>query len=126
MVISLDEWLKEAKSSKNADKVGMWLVHNGVVRSTAKAEVRNGIKSQEVKAMNFSYDSEKLKKILSEGQNLEGVYYLKAELASGKLFPGDSLMYVLIGADTRPHATEALNTIIGKIKENCVKEEEIF
>ena len=37
---SMDEWLKEAKADKNADQCGMYLVHNGVVRSTAKAIAR--------------------------------------------------------------------------------------
>ena len=126
MKISMDEWLLEAKNSKDADKVGMWLTHNGVVRSTAKAEVREGKASPKVTAMNFSYDKEKLEAILSKGRALEGVYYLRAELASGKLMPGDDIMFVLIGADTRPHAVDALNSVVGEIKECCVKEEEVF
>lgn len=126
MNISIDQWLKEAKSSENADKVGMWLLHNGVVRSTAKAEVREGKASGEVKAMNFSYDAAKLDEILKLGETLDGVYYLRAELANGRLAPGDDIMFVLVGADTRPHAVDALQKIVGEIKETCVKEEEIF
>ncbi|MDO5440971.1 MAG: molybdenum cofactor biosynthesis protein MoaE [Bacillota bacterium] len=126
MKVVIDEWLKEAKESSNANKVGMWLMHNGVVRSTAKAEVREGIASGEVKAMDFSYDALKLEEILERGKALAGIYYLRAELASGKLKAGDSIMYVLIGADTRPHAVDALNSIVGEIKATCVKEVEIF
>lgn len=126
MKVLIDEWLKEAKESKDADKVGMWLVHNGVVRSTAKAEVREGKPSKEVKAMDFSYDAVKLEDILLRGKALAGVYYLRAELASGKLNPGDDIMYMLIGADTRPHAVDALNAIVGEIKSKCVREIEIF
>ena len=113
MNISIDQWLKEAKSSENADKVGMWLLHNGVVRSTAKAEVREGKASGEVKAMNFSYDAAKLDEILKLGETLDGVYYLRAELANGRLAPGDDIMFVLVGADTRPHAVDALQKIVG-------------
>ena len=126
MKVVIDEWLKEAKSSENAEKVGMWLIHNGVVRSTAKAEVREGIDSNKVKAMDFSYDEAKLSEVLEHGKKLAGVYYLRAQLASGKLNAGDDIMYVLIGADTRPHAVDALNTIVGEIKATCVKEVEIF
>ena len=39
---SMDAWLKEAKQSPDAGKVGMYLVHNGTVRETAKELVRNG------------------------------------------------------------------------------------
>ena len=34
---SVDAWLKEAKNDENAGRIGMYLTHNGVVRSTAKA-----------------------------------------------------------------------------------------
>ena len=40
---SVDEWLKEAKADLAALKEGMFLVHNGVVRQTPKAKVRQGI-----------------------------------------------------------------------------------
>ena len=37
---SFDEWLAEAKAQPDSGKVGMYLCHNGVVRESAKAEVR--------------------------------------------------------------------------------------
>ena len=39
---SIDAWLNEAKKDPNADQIGMYLTHNGVVRRTAKAQVRAG------------------------------------------------------------------------------------
>ena len=39
---SMDIWLKEAKESEHAGKIGMYLTHNGVVRETSRAEVREG------------------------------------------------------------------------------------
>ena len=39
---SMDLWLKEAKADPCAKKCGMFLVHNGTVRETAKALVRQG------------------------------------------------------------------------------------
>jgi hypothetical protein len=35
-------------------------------------------------------------------------------------------MLVLIGADIRPHAVDALNTLVGRIKSECVTEQEIY
>ena len=29
---SIDAWMAEAKAHENADKVGMYLTHNGIVR----------------------------------------------------------------------------------------------
>ena len=39
---SIDQWMREAKAAPGAEKSGMYLVHNGVVRATAKARVREG------------------------------------------------------------------------------------
>ena len=41
---SVDAWLKEAKQHPDADKIGMILTHNGIVRATPKAMVRDGVK----------------------------------------------------------------------------------
>lgn len=130
MNVSIDKWLKEAKNSKNASKIGIWLMHNGVVRSTPKAQVRPGIKDSSngkaVSGMEFSFDKALLEEVLEKGRKLNGVYYLRAELSEGTLKAGDDIMFVLIGADTRDHAVSALNTVVGEIKSACVKEIELY
>lgn len=124
---SIDQWLKEAKMDVNADRIGMYLTHNGVVRRTAKSLVReNDLDAKNVKGMLFSYDKEKLKQIIDETKMLEGIYYVRAWLNEGKLEVGDDLMYVLIGGDIRPNVTNALDYIVGRIKSECVTEEEIY
>lgn len=35
-------------------------------------------------------------------------------------------MYVLIGADIRPHAIDALNELVGYIKNEAVNETEVY
>ena len=126
-VPSIDQWLKEAKMDENADRIGMYLTHNGVVRRTAKSLVReNDLGAKAVKGMLFSYDKEKLKQIIDETKMLEGIYYVRAWLNEGKLEVGDDLMYVLIGGDIRPNVTNALDYIVGRIKAECVTEEEIY
>ena len=37
---SMDAWMKEAKMHESAEKIGMYLTHNGIVRKSAKAKVR--------------------------------------------------------------------------------------
>ena len=126
-VPSMDEWLREAKKDVNADKIGMYLTHNGVVRKTAKAFVReNDTQTKDVKGMIFSYDKEKVEQVLEETKQLEGIYYVRVWLNEGELKVGDDIMYVLIGGDIRPHVVEALDFLIGKIKSECVIETEIF
>ncbi len=124
---SMDQWLREAKADPDADKVGMYLTHNGVVRSTARSRVRQGDESaRPVTGMRFSYDREKTEAAIAEAKKLEGVYFIRVWLNEGDLQVGDDIMYVLIGADIRPHAVKALETLVGAIKSTCVKEQELY
>lgn len=124
---SMDQWLKEAKAHESAPNIGMYLTHNGVVRKTARANVRLGEKeTAEVTGMLFSYDWEKLETIIRDCRKLEGIYYIRVWLNEGRLRVGDDLMYVLIGGDIRPHVTAALNELVGRIKTECVTERELY
>ena len=123
---SMDAWLKEAKADPVAAKVGMFLVHNGVVRETAKAKVRLGEDVANIKKMEFSYDEQKVADAVAEAYKLEGIYYIKTWLNEGILDIGDDIMYVLIGGDIRPHVVDALQFLVGKIKNECVIEKEII
>lgn len=125
MAIDLSKWLEEAKSAPDADKCGMFLLHNGVVRGTAKAQVREGKESDPVTGMIFSYDESLINKAIKRAKEMTGIYYVRAELSSGKLDVGDDIMYILIGADTRPHALDAFNSLMDDIKGTCVKELEM-
>lgn len=123
---SIDEWLKEAKADESAKKIGMYLTHNGIVRSTAKAMVRNGEKDiTPVTGMEFSYDEKKVEKAIQDTYKMEGIYYIKVWLNEGKLQVGDDIMYVLIGGDIRPHVVDALQSLVGTIKSTCVVEREL-
>lgn len=124
---SMDAWLKEAKKVPNAGQVGMYLVHNGTVRETAKELVRNGAEdTKPVTGMHFSYDQKKVDQVIAETLNREGIYYVRAWLNEGELEAGDDIMYVLIGGDIRPRIIDALQFMVGKIKNECVNEVEIY
>lgn len=123
---SMDEWLKEAKLDPRSSQVGMFLVHNGTVRETAKAKVRLGEEgTAPVTGMVFSYDKAKVEAAIEETYNLKGVYYIKAWLNEGQLEVGDDIMYVLIGGDIRPNVIDALQYLVQKIKTECVTEIEL-
>ena len=124
---SLDEWLKEAKASPQAAECGMFLSHNGVVRITPKQLVREGKEGLgEVSKIEFSYDSAAVDALVEEARTWPGVYYVKVWLNEGTLSVGDSIMYVLIGADIRPNCVDALLNLVGRIKNEMVEEIEIY
>ena len=123
----MDAWMAEAKAHESAQKIGMYLTHNGIVRKSAKAKVRYGEdNTRAVTGMLFSYDQEKVEEAISETYQLAGIYYVKAWLNEGTLQVGDDIMYVLIGGDIRPHVVDALQFLVGKLKNECVKETEIY
>lgn len=124
---SMDEWLAEAKASENADQCGMFLVHNGTVRITPKAQVREGVEGMgDVSQVEFSYDAAGVDAAVEEALTWPGVYYARVWLNEGVLNVGDSIMYVLIGADIRPRCIDALQKLVGKIKNDLVVEKEIY
>lgn len=123
-VPSMDEWLREAKADPSAGKVGMYLTHNGVVRETARAQVRNGEAAAPVTGMQFSYDGDKVAAVIEDTRKLDGIYYVRVWLNEGTLQVGDDIMYVLIGGDIRPRVVDALQYLVGRIKSECVSEKE--
>ena len=124
---SMDLWIQEAKSAIHAEKIGMYLFHNGVVRATPRAQVREGQADlPHVEKIFFSYDAALVEEAIRETQALEGIYYVRVWLNFGELRVGEDIMYVLIGGDIRPRVTYALDQLVGKLKSLCVKEREIY
>ena len=124
-VPSMDEWLREAKAHASAPQIGMYLTHSGIVRATAKAMVREGAADTlPATGMFFAYDADKVEQVIEDTYRLEGVYYIRVWLNEGELTVGDDIMYVLIGGDIRPHVVDALQYLVGRIKNECVIETE--
>lgn len=130
----MNAWLAQAKESEQAPNIGMFLIHNGIVRATPRHAVRTEAArpadapehDARVVAVDFSYDKAGLEAALKEALSWEGVYYVQAWLNEGRVEVGGSLMYVLIGADIRPHAISALEKLVGHIKSQLVEERELY
>ena len=124
---SLDLWLREAREDPGAKDCGMFLFHNGVVRQSARAAVREGAADMPaVQGMRFSSDAEKVEAARARALTMPGIRYARVWLASGELKVGDDIMLVLVGGDIRPHVIDALQALVGEIKTRCVTETEIY
>ena len=124
---SMDEWLREAKADPSANKVGMYLTHNGVVRGTARAQVHDGCENAApVSGMVFSYDMEKVDAAVADTYKLDGIHYVRVWLNEGELKVGDDIMFVLIGGDIRPNVVNALQYLVDRIKSKSVIESELY
>ena len=123
---TFEKMMREAKASKNANKCGMFLLHNGVVRVDAKSKVREEKKNtKKITSMDFSYDDKKVDAAIKKALKAKGIYYVKVWLNSGVLKVGDDIMLVLVGGDIRPHVIDCLQNLVGEIKNKCVIEKEI-
>ena len=124
---SMDQWLKEAKANPAAADCGMFLVHNGTVRQTAKAKVRQGKQDADaVTGMIFRYDADRVDRAVEAARQMDGICYVRVWLNEGELSVGDDIMFVLVGGDIRPHVIDALQALVGTIKNECVVEQEIY
>ena len=126
-VPSMDAWLREAKAHESAPNIGMYLTHNGIVRRSAKAKVRHGEENTaDVSGMLFSYDQERVDAVIADTYQMAGIYYIRVWLNEGELTVGDDIMYALIGGDIRPHVVDALQYLVGRLKNECVAETELY
>jgi molybdopterin synthase catalytic subunit len=113
-----ETWLQEIKSGPDSARVGMYLMHNGVVRGTARS-------GDPVTSMDLTYDQERLRSIIAEIGQRPGVVALKVWINEGHLAVGDDIMRVLVGGDIRENVFGALQELVRLVKTECVKEVEI-
>lgn len=124
---SMDAWLREAKGSCDLARTGMFLIHNGVVREDARSRVRDGdADAKPVKGMRFSADDEKVRQAVAQTLEMPGIFFARAWMNEGELAVGDDIMFVMVGGDIRPRVIEALQFLVGRIKTECVTEQEIM
>ncbi len=115
----VDEWIKEIKRDFHPDKVGMILVHNGVVRGTSK---EGGL----VKGMILSVDRKLLASKVEELKKKEGIAEIRAWLNEGELHVGDDIMYLLVAGRFRTDVLPVLQELLTTVKKDVVKEKEIM
>ena len=124
---SIDQWLAEAKTDPQAAQCGMYLTHNGVTRATPKKQVREGVEGLGGgKPVGVPYHAERVEAARAAARGRADRGCVRVWLNEGVLNVGDSIMYVLIGADIRPHCIDALQNLVGKIKNDLVVEKEIY
>jgi len=112
---SFDDWLTEIKSGADSSGVGMYLMHNGVVRGHSRA-------GEPVTAMDLSCDRGRLSEVIREVEGRPGVIALRAWVNEGHLQVGDDIMRVLVAGDIRENVFGALQEFVHLVKTECVRE----
>ena len=114
----IDEWVKEIKENCDSESLGMILVHNGIVRGTAKD-------GKLVKGMKLSYDKDALESCVARLKNREGIAAIRSWINSGVLRIGDDIMYLLVAGRFRTDVLPVLKELLSTVKNEIVHEEEM-
>ena len=115
---SLDGWLGELKAGAGAAGVGMYLVHNGVVRGRSRT-------GKTVGGMVLAVDRAQLAGVLEKAGRRQGMLAVRAWINEGRLAVGDDIMRVLVAGDIRENVFPALQDLVREIKTAVVRETEL-
>ncbi|CAM2059947.1 MPT synthase subunit 2 [Desulfovibrionales bacterium] len=102
-------------------RVGMILVHNGVVRAWSRKEG-----TPRVEAVEITQDRDRIEALRCEYEQQIGIYRIIVEAASGRLVPGDDLLFILVAGDVREHVKPVLSELLDRIKAEAVVKREIL
>jgi molybdopterin synthase catalytic subunit len=114
----IESWIREIRKDCNPDVLGMILVHNGIVRATAKD-------GRPVRAMKLSYDKEMLENVIKQYKAKEGIADIKVWINEGKLKIGDDIMKVCVAGRFRTDVLPVFQELLTIVKNEIVREEEV-
>lgn len=101
--------VEQVKRSPNIKKIGMILVHIGIVRSTS----RSGDNVDEVEV---NFDEPKIELIRQEMLKRPGIYEVVVATNPGRLSVGEEIMAVAVGGDIRENVFPVLQEAVNRIK----------
>jgi molybdopterin synthase catalytic subunit len=118
--MNINEMIAKVKAHPDYSKVGMTLIHNGVVREATR-------EGQGVTDLQISVDHKILDKIIEDARKKKGIVEVLVWIAEGKtLFVGDDIMYLVIAGDIRENVQDALRETLDKIKQTATKKKQSY
>lgn len=100
------------------EKVGMLLIHNGVVRGTTRKE------GAPVETLEVDPDFDKIDEICREFSERPGIFKVIAKAYSGLFVPGDDLLFIIVAGDIRENVKPVLAEALDRIKSEAVRKKE--
>ncbi len=114
----IEQWIAEIKKECPPDRLGMILVHNGIVRATSK-------KGAAVAGMKLSYDQVSLDQAVLHFKGKEGIVDIRAWINEGSLKVGDDIMMLCVAGRFRTDILPVFQELLTEIKTKIVREEEL-
>jgi molybdopterin synthase catalytic subunit len=97
-----------------SEKVGMILVHNGIVRGWSR------LGHKPVTEVEVKVNERKLEELRNEYLQKPGIYKIIIECCSGRLKPGDDLLFIVVAGDIRENVKPVLSELLDRIKAEAV------
>ncbi|WP_028324197.1 molybdenum cofactor biosynthesis protein MoaE [Desulfatirhabdium butyrativorans] len=118
--MNIQAMIDQVKRHPEAEKIGMILCHNGVVRATA----RDG---RAVSGLRIAVDHEKLREVVAEKKKTPGIVEILVEIVEGKdLAVGDDVMGLVVAGDIRETVIAVLRDTLETIKTVVTQKRQYF
>ena len=118
--MNINEMIAKIKAHPDYSKVGMTLIHNGVVREATR-------EGKGVTDLEISVDHEILDNIIKDARKKEGIVEVLVFIAEGQtLSVGDDIMYLCVAGDIRENVQDTLRETLDKIKTTATKKKQSY
>ncbi len=118
--MNLQALVERIRSRPDFPRAGMILVHNGVVRETA----RDG---RRVRSLRVAVDRERLALLLERQRRRPGILDVQVEIAEGReLAVGEDVMLLAVAGDVRENVIAVLAETLELIKTTITHKVETF
>ena len=118
--MNLSKMIKQVKNHPEADRVGMILCHNGVVRGTTR-------EGRSVSGLRITVDHKKLREVIAENKQQPGIVEILVEIAEERdLAIGDDVMFLVVAGDIREHVIAALTDTLNAVKSIVTKKKQFY
>lgn len=103
-----------------AENVGMVLIHNGTVRGWSRGD------HSPVSQIDVQSDQAKIEQICCDIEQMEGIFKVAAEAHSGRMKPGDDVLFLIVAGDIRENVKPALALFLDRVKAEAISKKEFF
>jgi len=116
---NINSIIDEIMAHYEHDKIGMIASHIGIVRGYS-------VSGKNVKALQISFDKERINKIAEEIKSRPGIVDIKVRFNEGTLEVGEWVMIVIVAGETRDNVFPSLMDMVNRIKKEASTKREIF
>ena len=118
--MNLSKMITQVKNHPEADRIGMILCHNGVVRGAA----RDG---RAVSGLSITVDHQKLREVIDKNKKQPGIVEILVAIVEGRdLAVGDDVMFLVVAGDIREHVIAALTDTLNAVKSLVTRKKQFF